>query len=69
MGSFQTSEVMQLAVGQNNVEAARECFHEKYMYVQELEMLSLDDEMSHLEEDFASGKCLSTNRVTLYDDD
>ena len=69
MGSRQTSEVMRLAVDENNVEAARECFHEEYMYVRELEMLSLDDALSHLKEDFASEKCSSTNRVTLYDDD
>mgnify|MGYP001158516903 FL=1 len=69
MGSRQTSEVMRLAVDENNVKAARECFHEEYMYVRELEMLSLDDALSHLKEDFASGKCSSTNRVTLYDDD
>ena len=69
MGSSQTSEVMRLAVDENNIEAARECFHEKYMYLRELEILSLDHAMSHLEEDFASGKCLSTNRATLYDDD
>ena len=69
MGSRQTSEVMRLAVDEKNIEAARECFHEEYMYLRELEMLSLDDAMSHLEEDFASGKCSSTNRVTLYDHD
>ena len=31
MESRQTSEVMRLAVDENNIEAARECSHEEYM--------------------------------------
>ena len=60
-------ELMNL-VDENNVEAARKFFHPEYMYVRELEMLSLDELIANLEE-FASGVCSSTNRITHFEDD
>ena len=60
-------ELMNL-VDENNVEAARKFFHPEYMYVRELEMLSLDELIANLKE-FASGVCSSTNRVTHFEDD
>jgi hypothetical protein len=67
MVSRSTSELMNL-VDENDVETARKFFHPEYMYVRELEMLGVGEVMSNLEE-FASGVCSSTNRVTLFDDD
>ena len=60
-------ELMNL-VDENNVKAARKFFHPEYMYVRELEMLSLDELIANLEE-FASGVCSSTNRITHFEDD
>ena len=39
-----------------------EMFHEDYMYLRETEMLTRDEFIKHMQEDFAAGKFQSSNR-------
>jgi hypothetical protein len=44
-------------------------YHEDYMYLRETEMLSRDEFILHMKEDFVGGKFKSTNLKVLYEDD
>lgn len=44
-------------------------FHEDYMYLRETEMLTRDEFIKHMQEDFAGGKFKSSDRKILYEDD
>jgi len=46
-----------------------ELYHEDYMYLRETEMLSRDDFIIHMKNDFVDGEFKSTNRKILYEDE
>ncbi len=67
MGYRSMHEVMNL-INKKDLEGAKACFHEEFMYLRELEMLTIDDVLDHFEE-FTGGKLASNNRITWHDDE
>ena len=67
MGYRSLNEVTNL-LDQRDVKGAKACFHDEFMHLREADMLTIEEMYKHLDE-FASGKCTSTNRVTHHDDE
>lgn len=66
MGYTSINEVFNF-LDQQEFDNAYACIHDDFMYLREVEMLSLDDFKRHMHE-FGSGVLTSTNRVTHHDD-
>ncbi len=66
MGYRSINEIFNF-LDQQEFESAYACIHDDFMYLREVEMLSLDDFKEHMHE-FGSGVLTSANRVTHHDD-
>jgi len=62
-------EVVRLALDHHQWDEVKKCYRDDFMYLRELEMFNLDDWIQAQKDDFASGKCTSTNRKTIHEDD
>ena len=67
MGYRSMNEVMNF-LDRHDLDGAKACFHNEFMYLREVEMLTIDDMSEHFQE-FIDGKLISTNRSTQQDDE
>lgn len=66
---MQLSEFLDQQKNWGDIAVVDEIFHEDYMYLRETEMLTRDEFISHMQNDFASGNFQSSNQKILYEDD